>query len=79
MFRFAAACGTQGACGSSSQTFTKQRSALWRVRKSSALSTKNADRSHRFTLSLSDQTQFPAVMSGCGSGLSQVPACSSYP
>ena len=41
------------------------------------LSIKNAVRSQRLTLSSGDQIQFVAVMSGCGSGLSQVPACSS--
>ena len=41
-----------------------------RSRKSRVLSTKNAVRFQRFTLSLSDQIQFVAVISGCGSGLS---------
>ena len=43
---------------------------LWRRKKSSVLSTKNAVRSQRFTLSLGHQIQLVAVMSGCGSGLS---------
>jgi arylsulfatase A-like enzyme len=62
--------GTHGVCGSSSHRFTKHGLSLWRAMKSSVRSTKNAVRSHRFTLSRADQIQFVAVMSGCGSGLS---------
>jgi hypothetical protein len=52
---------------------------LCRRKKSMVLSKKKAVRSQRFTLSCGDQIQFVAVMSGCGWGLSQVPACSSKP
>ena len=71
------ASGTHGVCGSSSHRFTKTGLPWLRARNSSVLSTKNAVRSHRFTLSWSDQIQFVAVMSGCGSGLSYVPTPSS--
>src|SRR5688572_28783123 len=62
--------GTHGVCTSSGHKLIKHGCPLCRFKKSSVLSTKYFVLSHRLMLSLLDQIQFVAVISGSGSGLS---------